>query len=149
MLISQNSLFFQALEQDIVGRQSSLGAMKEKVNTFIETADRSTASSLRAKMNELSARFCEANSKHKKKLEKMEELKTNVELFECLSDKLQSFLDTKAQTLREADIPGKNVAELSLYMEVLSIFTGVKFCIPILLSRSIVNVKITSIVMVL
>lgn len=89
----------------------------------METADPTTASSLQAKMDELSARFCEANNKHKKKLEKMEELKTKVELFECLSDKLQSFLDKKTQTLSEADMPGKDVTEMSLHMQVLHIFT--------------------------
>ncbi|XP_044277503.1 dystonin isoform X23 [Varanus komodoensis] len=106
-----------ALEQDMIGRQSSLNAMKEKMNKFLETADPSTASSLQAKMNELSVRFCEANNKHKKKLEEMEGLKTKVELFECLSDKLQSFLDRKTQVLSDADIPGKDVAEMSLYVQ--------------------------------
>ncbi|XP_015263784.1 PREDICTED: dystonin isoform X2 [Gekko japonicus] len=106
-----------ALEQDIAGRQSSLNAMNEKVNKFIETTDPSTASSLQAKMKELSVRFCEASKKHKKKLEKMEGLKSKVELFECLLDKLQSFLDKKAQALSDADIPGKDVTEMSLYMQ--------------------------------
>ncbi|XP_032999071.1 dystonin isoform X2 [Lacerta agilis] len=106
-----------ALEQDIVGRQSSLNAMKEKLNKFMETTDPSTASSLQAKMNELSQRFCEANDKHRKKLEKLEGLKTRVELFECLTDKLQSFLDKKTQALSEADIPGKDVTEMSLYVQ--------------------------------
>ncbi|XP_070589117.1 microtubule-actin cross-linking factor 1-like isoform X6 [Erythrolamprus reginae] len=106
-----------ALEQDIVGRQSSLNAMKEKMKKFMETADPSTASSLEAKLNELSKRFCEAHNKHKKKLEDMEKLKTRVELFECLSDKLQSFFDKKAQALNEADIPGKDVAEMSLCVQ--------------------------------
>ncbi|XP_053237094.1 dystonin isoform X26 [Podarcis raffonei] len=106
-----------ALEQDIVGRQSSLNAMKEKLNKFMETTDPSTASSLQAKMNELSQRFCEANNKHRKKLKKLEGLKTKVELFECLTDKLQSFLDKKTQALGEADIPGKDVTEMSLYVQ--------------------------------
>ncbi|XP_025033490.1 dystonin isoform X3 [Python bivittatus] len=112
-LISKN----MALEQDIIGRQSSLNAMKEKMNKFMETADPSTASSLEAKMNELSQRFCEASNKHKKKLEDLEKLKTKVELFECLFDKLQSFFNKKAQALSEADIPGKDVAELSLWVQ--------------------------------
>ncbi|XP_060091226.1 dystonin isoform X6 [Heteronotia binoei] len=106
-----------ALEQDIAGRQSSLNAMSEKVNKFIETADPSTASALQAKMKELSLRFCEASNKHKKKLENLEGLKSKVELFECLSDKLQSFLEKKAQALSDADIPGKDVTEMSLYMQ--------------------------------
>ncbi|XP_034965645.2 dystonin isoform X28 [Zootoca vivipara] len=106
-----------ALEQDIVGRQSSLNAMKEKLNKFMETTDPSTASSLQAKMDELSQRFCEANNKHRKKLEKLDGLKTRVELFECLTDKLQSFLDKKTQALSEADIPGKDVTEMSLYVQ--------------------------------
>ncbi|KAL8172745.1 UNVERIFIED_CONTAM: hypothetical protein K2H54_016108, partial [Gekko kuhli] len=106
-----------ALEQDIAGRQSGLNAMNEKVNKFIETTDPSTASSLQAKMKDLSLRFCEASKKHKKKLEKMEGLKSKVELFECLLDKLQLFLDKKAQALGDADIPGKDVTEMSLYMQ--------------------------------
>ncbi|XP_063169537.1 dystonin [Candoia aspera] len=106
-----------ALEQDIIGRQSSLNAMKEKMNKFMETADPSTASSLETKMNDLSQRFCEANNKHKKKLEDMEKLKTKVEVFESLSDKLQSFFNKKAQALSEADIPGKDVAEMSLFVQ--------------------------------
>ncbi|XP_039176256.1 dystonin isoform X42 [Crotalus tigris] len=112
-VISKN----MALEQDIIGRQSSLNAMKEKMKKFMETADPSTASSLEAKMNELSQRFCEAHNKQKKKLEDMEKLKTRVELFECLSDKLQSFFDKKAQALNEADIPGKDVAEMFLCVQ--------------------------------
>ncbi|XP_026520901.1 dystonin [Notechis scutatus] len=112
-VISKN----MALEQDIVGRQSSLNAMKEKMKKFMETADPSTASSLEAKMNELSQRFCNAHHKHKKRLEDMEKLKTRVELFECLSDKLQSFFDKKTQALNEADIPGKDVAEMFLCVQ--------------------------------
>ncbi|XP_042313307.1 dystonin [Sceloporus undulatus] len=106
-----------ALEQDILGRQSRLNAMKEKMKKFMETADPSTASSLQAKMNELSVRFGEANKKHKEKLGKMEGLKSKVELFECLSDKLQSFLDKKTHALSEADIPGKDVTEMSQYVQ--------------------------------
>ncbi|XP_062981108.1 dystonin isoform X7 [Elgaria multicarinata webbii] len=106
-----------ALEQDIVGRQSSLNAMKEKMNKFMETADPSTASSLQAKMNELSVRFCEANNKQKKKMEELEGLKTKVEMFECLSDKLQSFLDRKTQVFSEADVPGKDITEISLNVQ--------------------------------
>ncbi|XP_060608766.2 dystonin isoform X27 [Anolis sagrei] len=106
-----------ALEQDILSRQSSLNAMKEKMSKCMETADPSTASSLQAKMNELSVRFAEANRKHKEKLGKMEELQSKVELFECLSGKLQSFLDKKTQALSEADVPGKDVTEMSQYVQ--------------------------------
>ncbi|KAB1261408.1 Dystonin [Camelus dromedarius] len=105
------------LEQDIAGRQSSINAMNEKVKTFTETADPSTASSLQARMKDLSRRFSEASHKHKEKLAKMEELKTKVELFENLSEKLQTFLETKPQALTEADVPGKDVTELSQYMQ--------------------------------
>ncbi|XP_045699459.1 dystonin isoform X6 [Phyllostomus hastatus] len=112
-VISKNIM----LEQDIMSRQGSINAMNEKVKKFMETADPSTASSLQAKMNDLSVRFSEANRKHKEKLAKMEELKTKVELFENLSEKLQTFLETKSQTLTEADVPGKDVTELSQYMQ--------------------------------
>ncbi|XP_013361274.1 PREDICTED: dystonin isoform X2 [Chinchilla lanigera] len=112
-LISKNIM----LEQDITGRQSSINAMNEKVKKFMETTDPSTASSLQAKMKDLSKRFSEASQKHREKLAKMEELKTKVELFESLSGKLQTFLETKSQALTEVDVPGKDVAELSQYMQ--------------------------------
>ncbi|XP_026913333.1 dystonin isoform X24 [Acinonyx jubatus] len=112
-VISKNIM----LEQDIAGRQSSINAMNEKVKKFMETSDPSTASSLQAKMKDLSARFSEASHKHKEKLAKMEELKTKVELFENLSEKLQTFLETKTQALTDTDVPGKDVGELSQYMQ--------------------------------
>ncbi|XP_048203540.1 dystonin isoform X14 [Perognathus longimembris pacificus] len=112
-LITRNII----LEQDIAGRQSSVNAMNEKVKAFMETTDPSTASSLQAKMKDLSARFSEARHKHQEKLAKMEELKTKVELFENLSEKLQTFLETKTQALTEADVPGKDVTELSQCMQ--------------------------------
>ncbi|KAF6364326.1 dystonin [Rhinolophus ferrumequinum] len=112
-IISKNIM----LEQDIASRQSSINAMNEKVKKFIETTDPSTASSLQAKMKDLSVRFSEAGYKHKEKLAKMEELKTKVELFENLSEKLQTFLETKTQALTEAGVPGKDVTELSQHMQ--------------------------------
>ncbi|XP_045861362.1 dystonin isoform X19 [Meles meles] len=112
-VISKNIM----LEQDIAGRQSSINAMNEKLKKFMETTDPSTASSLQAKMKDLSVRFSEASRKQKEKLAKMEELKTKVELFENLSEKLQTFLETKTQALTEADVPGKDVTELSQYMQ--------------------------------
>ncbi|XP_070274456.1 dystonin isoform X15 [Myotis yumanensis] len=105
------------LEQDIASRQSSINAMNEKVKKFMETTDPSTASSLQAKMKDLSVRFSEASHKHKEKLASMEELKTKVERFESLSEKLQTFLEAKTQALTEADVPGKDVTELSQYMQ--------------------------------
>ncbi|KAM4834550.1 dystonin isoform 5-T5 [Thomomys bottae] len=123
-LVPLNSTALQELitnnivvEQDIAGRQSSINAMNEKVKTFMETTDPSTASSLQARMKDLSARFSEARHKHQEKLTKMEGLKTKVELFENLSEKLQTFLETKTQALTEADVPGKDVAELSQCMQ--------------------------------
>ncbi|XP_059034298.1 dystonin isoform X18 [Mustela lutreola] len=112
-VISKNIM----LEQDIAGRQSSINAMNEKLKKFMETTDPSTASSLQAKMKDLSVRFSEASRKQKEKLVKMEELKTKVELFENLSEKLQTFLETKTQALTEVDVPGKDVTELSQYMQ--------------------------------
>ncbi|XP_005359958.1 dystonin isoform X13 [Microtus ochrogaster] len=112
-LISKNIM----LEQDIAGRQSSVNAMNEKVKTFMETTDPSTASSLQAKMKDLSTRFSAASQKHKEKLAKMVELKAKVEQFEKLSEKLQVFLDTQSQALTEVDMPGKDVPELSQYMQ--------------------------------
>ncbi|NXG75113.1 DYST protein, partial [Baryphthengus martii] len=109
------------LEQDIMGRQSSINTMNEKVKKFTETADPSTASTLKAKMSELAGRFSEASTKHKEKLMKMEELKTKVELFEGLSEKLQSFIDEKNQALSETEAPRKDVSEVSQYMQEASV----------------------------
>ncbi|NXL36173.1 DYST protein, partial [Glaucidium brasilianum] len=109
------------LEQDIAGRQSSINTMNEKVKKFTETADPSTASTLQAKMSELAGRFSEASNKHKEKLMKMEELKTKVELFEDLSEKLQSFIDEKNQALSETEAPRKDVSEVSQYMQEASV----------------------------
>ncbi|NWW08452.1 DYST protein, partial [Oreocharis arfaki] len=109
------------LEQDIAGRQSSINTMNEKVKKFVETADPSTASTLQAKMSELTGRFSEASNKHREKLMKMEELKTEVELFEGLSEKLQSFLDEKNQALSETEAPRKDVSEVSQYMQEASV----------------------------
>ncbi|KAJ7403495.1 dystonin-like protein [Willisornis vidua] len=109
------------LEQDIAGRQSSINTMNEKVKKFTETADPSTASTLQAKMRELAGRFSEASNKHREKLLKMEELKTKVELFEDLSEKLQSFLDEKNQALSETEAPRKDVSEVSQYMQEASV----------------------------
>ncbi|XP_032503698.1 dystonin isoform X7 [Phocoena sinus] len=112
-VISKNIL----LDQDIAGRQSSINAMNEKVKRFTETTDPSTASSLQARMKDLALRFSEASRKHKEKLAQMEELKTKVELFENLSEKLQTFLETKTRALTEADVPEKDVTELSQFMQ--------------------------------
>ncbi|XP_009071310.1 PREDICTED: dystonin-like, partial [Acanthisitta chloris] len=109
------------LEQDIAGRQSSINTMNEKVKKFTETADPSTASTLQAKMSELAGRFSEASNKHREKLMKMEELKTKVELFEGLSEKLQSFLDEKNQALSETEALRKDVSEVSQYMQEASV----------------------------
>ncbi|XP_035178379.1 dystonin isoform X5 [Oxyura jamaicensis] len=109
------------LEQDIAGRQSSMNTMNEKVKKFMETADPSTASSLQAKMSELAGRFSAASKKHKEKLMKMEELKTKVELFEGLTEKLQSFLDEKNQALSETEAPRKDVSEVSQYVQEASV----------------------------
>ncbi|KAM5163309.1 dystonin isoform 1-T1 [Mantella aurantiaca] len=112
-IIAKNNM----LEQDITSRQSSINTMNEKVKKFMETADSSTASSLQGKMNELCERFSKAGELTRARLEKMEDLKTQVEQFESLSEKLQSFLDKKRKALTEADGPGKDVTELSQYMQ--------------------------------
>ncbi|XP_072266284.1 dystonin [Pyxicephalus adspersus] len=112
-IITKNNM----LEQDITSRQSSINAMNEKVKKFMETADSSSASSLQGKMNELCERFSKAGELTRARLEKMEDLKTQVELFEDLSEKVRSFLDKKLKALQEADGPGKDVTELSQYMQ--------------------------------
>ncbi|KAM4694316.1 dystonin [Discoglossus pictus] len=112
-IITKNNM----IEQDIASRQSSINTMTEKVNKFMETADPSTASSLKAKMSDLSQRYSKAIELNKERISQMEGLKTKVELYEDLSEKVQSFLDTKVQNLNETDGPGKAVTELSQFMQ--------------------------------
>ncbi|XP_056421747.1 dystonin isoform X16 [Hyla sarda] len=112
-IISKNNM----LEQDISSRQSSISTMNEKLKKFMETADSSAASSLQGKMNDLSERFSKATDQTRTRTEKMEDLKTKVEQFEDLSGKVQSFLDKKLKALTEADGPGKDVTELSQFMQ--------------------------------
>ncbi|XP_075454264.1 dystonin isoform X26 [Ascaphus truei] len=112
-IITKNNM----LDQDISSRQSSVNAMNDKVNKFMETADPSTASSLQGKMSELSERFSKASKQNRERVVQMEDLKTKVEQFENLSGKVQTFLDKKFQALAETDGPGKDVTELSQYMQ--------------------------------
>ncbi|XP_078504101.1 dystonin isoform X2 [Lissotriton helveticus] len=105
------------LEQAIVSRQSSINAMNEKVNKFMETADTSTASSLQRKMTDLSKRFSDASGQQKEQFASMENLKAKVELFEGVSEKVKCFLEKTSQALSENDAPGKDVTELSQYMQ--------------------------------
>ncbi|KAG9493771.1 hypothetical protein GDO78_001574 [Eleutherodactylus coqui] len=112
-IISKNNM----LEQDIASRQSSITAMNEKVKKFMDTADTSTASALQGKMKDLCERFSKAAEHTRARTEKMEELKTKVEQFEDLSGQVQLFLDKKLKALTEAEGPGKDVTELSQYMQ--------------------------------
>uniref|UniRef100_A0A6I8RN33 Dystonin n=1 Tax=Xenopus tropicalis TaxID=8364 RepID=A0A6I8RN33_XENTR len=112
-IITKNNI----LEQDISNRQSSINTINDKVQKFMETADPSTASSLQAKMNDLFCRFSKAGELAKERTAQMEGLKMKVELFENLSDKVDLFLDQKFQSLTETDVPGKDVTELSQYMQ--------------------------------
>ncbi|KAG8444908.1 hypothetical protein GDO86_009892 [Hymenochirus boettgeri] len=105
------------LEQDITSRQSSINTINDKVNKFMETADPSTASSLQSKMNNLFQRFSKASEHAKERTAQMEDLKIKVELFEAISEEVHSFLDKKIQALSEADGPGKDVTELSQFMQ--------------------------------
>ncbi|KAM3930381.1 dystonin isoform 2-T2 [Leptodactylus fuscus] len=112
-IISKNNM----LEQDIASRQSSINAMNDKVKKFMENADSSAACSLQGKMNDLSERFSNATEQTRARTEKMEDLKTKVEQFEDVSCKVQSFLDKKLKALTESEGPGKDVTELSQYMQ--------------------------------
>ncbi|XP_077146122.1 dystonin isoform X1 [Ranitomeya variabilis] len=112
-IISKNNM----LEQDITSHQSSVNAMNEKVKKFMQTADSPSASSLKGKMDNLSERFFNATEQTRARSVKMEDLKSKVEQFEDLSGKVQSFLDTTLKALTEADGPGKDVTQLSRYMQ--------------------------------
>ncbi|XP_018121017.1 dystonin isoform X4 [Xenopus laevis] len=112
-IITKNNI----LEQDISNRQSSINTINDKVQKFMETADPSTASSLQGNMNELFHRFSKAGELAKERTAQMEDLKTKVETFEKLSDKVNSFLDQKLQSLTETGGHGKDVTELSQYMQ--------------------------------
>uniref|UniRef100_A0A4W5PSY5 Dystonin n=1 Tax=Hucho hucho TaxID=62062 RepID=A0A4W5PSY5_9TELE len=111
---------FQALEQDIYSRQSSISAMKAKVKKFVETADPTAAALLQSKMDALSQRFSDACDKHKHKQGQLEQLKDKVEEFEKTMEKVQQFVLKRSQALSETDGPGKNVNELSQLMQVAS-----------------------------
>ncbi|XP_039546384.1 dystonin isoform X5 [Pimephales promelas] len=102
-----------AVEQDMSIRQSSISAMKLKVQAFVESADPAAASLLRGRMESLSQRFTDASERHKRKLSQMEELRERVERVEKTSEKLQQFVMKSSQALAESDGPGKSVAELS------------------------------------
>uniref|UniRef100_A0A4W3JP89 Dystonin n=1 Tax=Callorhinchus milii TaxID=7868 RepID=A0A4W3JP89_CALMI len=91
-----------ALEQSISSRQTSISAIKEKVNCFIETADPSTASALQAKMEQLTKRFTAASDRHRARTETLEKLGSKVELFETTCKKLEQFVAKKSQCLRAA-----------------------------------------------
>ncbi|XP_045566332.1 dystonin isoform X31 [Salmo salar] len=106
-----------ALEQDISSRQSSISAMKAKVNKFVETADPAAAALLQSKMDTLSQRFSDACDKHKYKQCQLEQLKDKVEEFEKTTEKVQQFVLKRSQALSETDGPGKNVNELSQLMQ--------------------------------
>uniref|UniRef100_A0A4W3K970 Dystonin n=1 Tax=Callorhinchus milii TaxID=7868 RepID=A0A4W3K970_CALMI len=104
-----------ALEQSISSRQTSISAIKEKVNCFIETADPSTASALQAKMEQLTKRFTAASDRHRARTETLEKLGSKVELFETTCKKLEQFVAKKSQAVTEVDGMGK---ELTQYMQV-------------------------------
>uniref|UniRef100_A0A8C1IVI2 Dystonin n=1 Tax=Cyprinus carpio TaxID=7962 RepID=A0A8C1IVI2_CYPCA len=110
--------FFQALEQDMFSRQSSILAMKAKVKTFVESAEPAAAALLQAKMEGLSQRFTDASEQHKQKVAQIEDLRDKVEQFEKTSEKVQQFVLKSSQALSESDGPGKNVAELSQLVQV-------------------------------
>uniref|UniRef100_A0A674CVA4 Dystonin n=1 Tax=Salmo trutta TaxID=8032 RepID=A0A674CVA4_SALTR len=121
MALKSNSsvvFLFQALEQDISSRQSSISAMKAKVKKFVETADPAAAALLQSKMDTLSQRFSDACDKHKHKQGQLEQLKDKVEEFEKTTEKVQQFVLRRSQALSETDGPGKNVNELSQLMQV-------------------------------
>ncbi|KAM6916493.1 dystonin [Xenentodon cancila] len=106
-----------ALEQDIASRQSSISAMKAKVEKFVETADPSAAVILQSKMDTLSQRFSDACEKHKQKVSQLEQIKEKVEQFEDIADKVQQFVVKRSQDLHETDGPGKTFDEMSQLMQ--------------------------------
>lgn len=109
---------FQAVDQDMSIRQSSISAMKLKVQEFVENADPAAAVLLQCKMESLSQRFTDASERHKLKVSQMEELRDKVERLEKTSEKLEQFVLKSSQALTETDGPGKNVSELSQLVQV-------------------------------
>lgn len=108
----------KALEQDIASRQSSITAMKAKVEKFVETADPSAAALLQTRMDALSQRFSDSCNTHKEKVSQLEQLKEKVEQFEKVTDKVQQFVMKRSQDLDETDGPGKTFNELSQLIQV-------------------------------
>ncbi|XP_051506822.1 dystonin-like [Myxocyprinus asiaticus] len=106
-----------ALEQDMSSRQSSIAAMKVKVEKFVESADPVAAALLQGKMESLSQRFTDAAEQHKKKSAQMEQLREKVEQFEKTSEKVQQFVVRSSQALSETDESGKNVTELLQHIQ--------------------------------
>lgn len=104
----------------MTSRQSSVAAMRAKVEKFAETADPSAAALLQSTMGALSERFCNACEKHKRKVSHLEQLKEKVEQFEEVSDRVQQYIGRRSQDLHETDGPGKTFDELSQLMQVSS-----------------------------
>lgn len=114
-------------------RQSSISAMKTKVQKFVESAEPAAAALLCDKMETLSQRFTDAAQQHRHKMAQMEQLRDKVEQFEKTSEKVQQFVLKSSQALAETDGPGKNVNELSQLIQVLyqHSMTAVCLCINI------------------
>ncbi|CAL8257405.1 unnamed protein product [Lota lota] len=106
-----------ALGQDIASRQSSISAIKAKVEKFAETADASAAVTLQSKMESLSRRLANTCDSHKLKVSGLEEVKEKVERFEKTAEEVQQFVQKRSQELRETDGPGKSFKELSQFMK--------------------------------
>ncbi|XP_030234357.1 dystonin isoform X13 [Gadus morhua] len=102
-----------ALGQDIASRQSSISAIKAKVEKFAETADASAAAPLQSKMESLSRRLADTCDSHNLKVSGLEEVKDKVERFEKTAEEVQQFVQKRSQELRETDGPGKSFKELS------------------------------------
>ncbi|KAG7276975.1 hypothetical protein CRUP_016465 [Coryphaenoides rupestris] len=107
-----------ALGQDIASRQSSISAIKAKVEKFAETADPSAATSLQSKMESLSQRLADTCESHQLKVSGLERVKGKVERFEQTAEKVQQFVEKRSGELRETDGPGKSFKELSQLMQV-------------------------------
>uniref|UniRef100_A0A8C5B1R8 Dystonin n=1 Tax=Gadus morhua TaxID=8049 RepID=A0A8C5B1R8_GADMO len=89
----------KALGQDIASRQSSISAIKAKVEKFAETADASAAAPLQSKMESLSRRLADTCDSHNLKVSGLEEVKDKVERFEKTAEEVQQFVQKRSQEL--------------------------------------------------
>ncbi|TRY65247.1 hypothetical protein DNTS_014059, partial [Danionella cerebrum] len=104
-----------ALEQEMLSRQSSVSAVRSKLEQFVESADPAAAALLQKQMESLSRSFTDALELQRRKVLQLEELRSKLEEFEKSSEKMQEFVNRSSQA--DVETPGKNMKELSQLLQ--------------------------------